>query len=243
MILRSAKIWPRIQDDYKPLPKKKTGPGRALAPEEEQNLFNLAQSNPRWDAVYYAAVLAANTTARGCELKGLRLADVDLMSRSLTIRRASTKTDAGCRVIPLNESALWALARLMERAQYLGATQPEHYIFPAARFRHTQEGKDVVGAGYDPTSPMRSWRTAWRSLTNAAGLRGLRFHDPRHHCITRLAEAGVPEQTLMAIAGHVSRQMLEHYSHVRMQAKRDAVASLDIVSQAPSRTEVTVQVH
>jgi hypothetical protein len=47
----------------------------------------------------------------------------------------------------------------------------------------------------------------------------------------------------MAIAGHVSRQMLEHYSHVRMQAKRDAVASLDIVSQAPSRTEVTVQVH
>ena len=42
-----------------------------------------------------------------------------------------------------------------------------------------------------------------------------------------LAEKGVPEQTLMAIAGHLSRQMLEHYSHVRMQAKREAVKAID----------------
>ena len=30
----------------------------------------------------------------------------------------------------------------------------------------------------------------------------------------------------MAIAGHMSRRMLEHYSHVRMQAKREAVGKL-----------------
>ena len=28
----------------------------------------------------------------------------------------------------------------------------------------------------------------------------------------------------MSIAGHVSREMLEHYSHIRMQAKREAVS-------------------
>ena len=27
----------------------------------------------------------------------------------------------------------------------------------------------------------------------------------------------------MDIAGHVSRQMLKHYSHIRMQAKREAL--------------------
>ena len=27
----------------------------------------------------------------------------------------------------------------------------------------------------------------------------------------------------MDIAGHVSRQMLKHYSHIRMEAKRDAL--------------------
>jgi hypothetical protein len=31
----------------------------------------------------------------------------------------------------------------------------------------------------------------------------------------------------MAIAGHVSREMLEHYSHVRQEAKRKAVDALD----------------
>jgi hypothetical protein len=34
----------------------------------------------------------------------------------------------------------------------------------------------------------------------------------------------------MAIAGHVSREMLEHYSHVRQGAKRRAVESLDNVT-------------
>ena len=75
--------------------------------------------------------------------------------------------------------------------------------------------------------PVKGWRTAWRKLTRAAELPSLRFHDLRHHSITRLGEAGVPEQTLMAIAGHLSRRMLEHYSHIRIEAKRAAVAALD----------------
>jgi integrase len=114
----------------------------------------------------------------------------------------------------------------------LGVSAPDHYLLPTFRFRRTKESASA-GTGFDPTSPMRSWRSAWRKLTRAANLAGLRFHDLRHHCITRLAEGGVPEQTLMAIAGHVSREMLEHYSHIRMQAKRDAVEILDRVEVQP----------
>ncbi len=55
---------------------------------------------------------------------------------------------------------------------------------------------------------------------------GFRFHDLRHTAITELAEAGAPDATLMAIAGHVTHRMLEHYSHVRMKAKREAVEKL-----------------
>jgi len=234
MILKTVKLWARLADDYKPLLANKKGPGRALSPDEEKRLFEVAGSNPRWDAAYYAAQIAANTTARSCELKGLRLADVDLISRTMTVRRVTTKTDAGCRVIPLNETAAWAVARLLDRARLLRASEPEHYLFPAFKFRHTKTVCQAAGAGYDPTSPMKSWRTAWRSLTKAADLAGLRFHDLRHHCITRLAEAGVPEQTLLAIAGHVSREMLEHYSHIRIQAKREAVATLE-VAKPPAR--------
>ena len=226
MILRSVKLWARFADDYKPLPENKRGPGRALSSEEENRLFDVASKNPNWVAAYYAALIAANTTARGCEIKGLRLSDVDLISRIMTIRRVTTKTDAGCRVIPLNDAASWALARLLERAPLLGAAEPEHYLFPAKIWRR-KENQVKNGIGYNPTAPVRSWANAWGKLTKAAGLPGLRFHDLRHHSITRMAEAGVPEQTLMSIAGHVSREMLEHYSHIRMKAKREAVATLE----------------
>ena len=45
-------------------------------------------------------------------------------------------------------------------------------------------------------------------MTKKAGLHGFRFHDLRHHAITELAELGLSDQTIMSIAGHVSREML-----------------------------------
>lgn len=47
-----------------------------------------------------------------------------------------------------------------------------------------------------------------------------------HTCITKLAESQASEQTLMAILGHVSRRMIEHYSHIRMDAKRRATDAI-----------------
>ena len=59
--------------------------------------------------------------------------------------------------------------------------------------------------------------------------------DLRHTCITKLAESQASEQTLMAIAGHVSRSMIEHYSHIRMEAKR---AALDAIAKPISEVGV-----
>ena len=54
-----------------------------------------------------------------------------------------------------------------------------------------------------------------------------RFHDTRHTFITDLAESGeAGDETIRDLAGHVSKQMLKHYSHIRMEAKRRAVDSL-----------------
>jgi integrase len=55
----------------------------------------------------------------------------------------------------------------------------------------------------------------------------MRHACPETHCaITQLAEGGASDATIMAIAGHVSRRMLERYSHVRMEAKRRAMEAL-----------------
>jgi integrase len=229
MILKEARCWAPLSEDYKKLREDTRGPGIALSPEQERHLFETAGLNPAWDAAYFAGLLAVNTTMRGGELKGLRLRDLDLIGKAIVVERATTKTDAGRREIPLNETALWAVSRLVDRAQKLGASQPEHYLFPAFRYRRTKAGS-VGGTGHDPTCHMKTWRTAWRSLRKAAGLPMLRFHDLRHTCITKLAEAGVPDHVLMSISGHISPEMIKHYSHIRSKAKEQAVASIQSYS-------------
>jgi len=77
-------------------------------------------------------------------------------------------------------------------------------------------------------------KTSWTNVRKRAGVVG-RWHDNRHTLITELAETGAGDQTIMDIAGHVSKQMLSHYSHIRTQAKRDALES--IVTGQPATKE------
>jgi integrase len=204
--------------------------------------MHIAASNPDWHVARCAAVLTLNTTMRGCELKGLRWRDVSLLDRTVTVRLS--KTEAGERVIPLNSDAMAAIHELFKRAEVINGSELNHYVFPAC-----ENGK------LDPTKPQETWRTAWRRLTRTiecptcgqlqdpgktccnedcktdiskvkSSTEGLRFHDLRHHAITELAESKASDQTIMAIAGHVSPKMLAHYSHVRLEARRKALDAL-----------------
>jgi hypothetical protein len=62
--------WHRLQDHVRVLSETGGAPiGRALSPEEQKRLFEAAASNPEWEHVHCAAVLAANTSMRGVEVK------------------------------------------------------------------------------------------------------------------------------------------------------------------------------
>jgi len=225
-IMKRARIWARVADDIRPLREPSTI-GKALTEEEKQRLLRTAVMRPEWETAYLAAILCLNTTARGCELKGLQWSDADLFAKTLTIRKS--KTAAGERVVPLTDVAVSALGRLRRRAEGFGAVEPSHYVFAAFVPKFKFSGKRVVDynvTAFDPMSHLNSWRSAWRTLTKKAGLPGFRFHDLRHCAITQLAENGASDSTIMAIAGHVSRRMLERYSHVRMEAKRNAMEVL-----------------
>jgi integrase len=251
-MMRRAKVWSVVAEDVRSLPVRQAVVGRVLTAEQKSLLFCVAGTKPAWTVAHCAAVLAVSTTCRGVELKHLRWRDVDLFDRHINVGRS--KTDAGQRRIPLNADAIAALARLRHRAEATGATSAEHFVFPAC------ENERI-----DPLRPQKTWRTAWRSLIKAAARQagseaataalqnetdpeaasrsasaafaGLRFHDLRHQAITELAEAGASEATLMALAGHLSRAMMEHYSHVRMAAKRVAVDGLATgLMQTPSET-------
>jgi integrase len=236
-ILKQNNFWFALAEKVKPLPVRK-GVGRALAPDEEELL--LARCTRADSACYTATVLALNTTMRKDEIRKLHWNQIDLRTGVLGV--GTSKTEAGTgRMIPLNPAATRALADWGKR---FPGHKPEHYVFP--RYESTN---------IDLTKPTRGWRTAWRTATSVvecpkcrllqqptdacknlkckedmheikSPLAGLRFHDLRHTAITKLAESQASDQTIMAIAGHVSRQMLEHYSHIRMAAKRSALDAI-----------------
>jgi hypothetical protein len=88
---------------------------------------------------------------------------------------------------------------------------------------------------------MSSWRTAWRSLRNAAGLTHVRFHDGRHTALTRLAEKGVPDWVIRAQFGHVSPAMMAVYSHVRRKALNQAAEALEPDAVPSQETDDTAK--
>lgn len=228
MILKKAKLWRRIADDYKPLKTQASDIGRALSREELRHLAGIAATDQDWEAAFYGSVLAANAGLRGGEIKKLRIGELDLENRRLRIRRASTKTDAGARFIELNRDATEAASRLLLRSSLLKppAEKPEHYLLPKhlSRIAH---GSHKGERGYDPTQHQAYWDTAWHSLTKAAGLAGLRFHDLRHTFITHMVELGVPLGVIQTFVGHLSARMVRHYTHISSGAARKAVELLD----------------
>ena len=163
--------------------------------------------------------IALLTGLRLGEIRRLTWNRIDLSKRTLLVGQSKTKAGTG-RMIPMHtelyrvftEQAAY-LARKLERP-----IEQSWYVFPFMNRR-----KPV-----DPTQPVTSVKTAWESVREAAGLSDFRFHDLRHTALTHLAEAGVPEETMKSIMGHMSRAMLERYSHIRMQAKRTAIDGLSL---------------
>jgi integrase len=140
-VLKKAKRWHMFQDEVKPLSLPESI-GRALLQEEKIRLLRLAGNRKEWQTVYFAAVLAFNTTMRGCEIRHLRWRDVDLIGDALTIRHSKTKK--GVRIIPLNADAQEVILKLYERAKEMGGPNPDQYLFFACE-----------RGNLDPTRPQK----------------------------------------------------------------------------------------
>jgi integrase len=220
-LLKWAKLASRIRDDVKLLPVHKE-PRQMLTQAQKQKLFETASSKPEWQTAYCAALLTVNTSMRPVELWRLKWQDLDPLNRLVTIRRS--KTEAGTRVIPLNDEAWSAVAALKHRADALGVYAPDSYMLPQ------------LWPAVDASKPMgrSGWRRPWRSLRKAAGMPSLRYYDLRHQCVTEMLEAGIPEGVIREVAGHIDPSMTRHYSHPRLAARRAAVEAIASVKSSDS---------
>jgi integrase len=222
MILNHCELWPRIRPFYFPLSVPTWSPRTVLTEVEEERLFSVAREHPEASLAYWVACITNNTTAAGIELRRLRLGNLFLTSNGISeiyVPGDAVKNTHRPRKIPLNAPAKWAIEQCFKRALMLGCCEPDHYLFP---FR-------VLRNQFDPTRPAsRSWlRKSWDKLRKATGFTKLTPHDLRHHCITRMLENDVNPETVIAIAGHVSRKMMEYYAHQRTRVKYAAVVAID----------------
>jgi integrase len=224
MILRKHRTWHLLAFDYHPL--RESGEiGRALSIDEMSRLLKAAR-NSRSQSLYPAIVLLQNTGLRVSELRTLQWKQIDMFERSVTVGKSKTRGGEG-RMVPLNREAFTALTEWREN---FCDPAPEHYVFPSERYglKGFEGMKRGMVAVWDRNlnKPIGSWKTSWGICRKAAKV-DCRLHDLRHTFVSRLAEGQNPDQTIMALAGHVSRKMMERYSHVRNEAKRRAVEGLN----------------
>jgi integrase len=224
MILKAAKLWGPIADDVRMLPERKDV-GRALTSDEETRLLEACRKSPQ-PSLYTAVIFFCNTGLRNAEFRKACWSQVDFIKAEFQVGKAKTEGGEG-RIVPLNQAALAAITEWRRRWPN---AKPGDYIFPSEKLVFRGQGSAELGLmspyNVDPSKPIGAWKRAWISAKKKAGVE-CRIHDLRHHFISALAQTQTPDATIQAISGHLSRKMLEHYSHVRLEAKRRAVELLD----------------
>lgn len=216
-VMSYAACWTADLDAaYKPLRRIKSKIGRAASKEQLARIFAEAKKNDYWQVAMYCAAIAVGTGCRGCEIRNLRIEDIDLQGGKVKVRAEIAK-NRNAREPLLMALAEWGLRQLLLRAQALGATDPHHYLLPLNVSKSRKLAK-LTHKEWDVDRPMTTWVKSWRKLMIASGMDGFRFHDLRHTFRTLGAEAGVPLEVMMAQLGHMDRETSLEYVHIQQRA-------------------------
>ena len=192
------------------LPAIRSKPRRFASPTEAAALIAALPSQDRavWATAFYAGL-------RRGELRGLRVADVDLAAGLIHVRRGwddlegeiAPKTSHGRRKVPIP-----AVLRDHLDAHAL-PEDPQALIFGEGR-----------GAAFQPSGLTKRATAAWK----ATGLERLTLHEARHTFASLMIAAGVNAKALSTFMGHFSISItLDLYGHLMPGSEDEAGALLD----------------
>jgi integrase len=242
-ILKAHGLWGAISDKVKSL-RERRDIGRAISSMDEKSLIDAATKS-RSPALLPLLIVSLDSGLRASEVRSLRRKDLKLEWRKGVIEKGEltvpkSKTEAGTgRTVPFTSRVCGVMTLWLSRFSDAG---PDSFVFP--RFSVGLEGNARKPHFHSIAlnEPIGEWKKAWKIALSKAGKVGCktpdelknakplryRWHDCRHTFVTRLAEnPNVSEETIRALAGHVSKKMLERYSHIRIAAKRAAILSLE----------------
>ncbi|MFN7916897.1 MAG: tyrosine-type recombinase/integrase [Vicinamibacterales bacterium] len=178
------------------------------ARREKANAWRRARGYAEYDAegrdhVTAIVLLALNTGLRKGEVFNLGWADVDLLTKLVTVRGEGAKSGQ-TRYVNLNDEAL---AVLKDWRKLSGG---DGYVFPGR-----VEGK-----------PLEDIKHAWGPLMESARITNFTIHDLRHTFASNLVMAGVDLNTVRELLGHADIKMTLRYAHLAPEHKAAAVQTL-----------------
>jgi integrase len=227
-ILKARGLWGALSDRVKSL-RECHDIGRSISREEEAELIARAAAC-RSPAMLPLFALSIDTGLRASEVRSLRRRDLvlewqDGMIASGRLVVPKSKTDAGTgRMVPLTSRVCGVLTFWLS---WFPDAERDSYVFPRHKVGLSGSSRAPRLWNVELDHPIGEWKKTWERLRRVAGV-NYRWHDLRHTFITRLAEnPNVSEETIRALAGHVSRRMLEQYSHIRTRAKEEAIRALE----------------
>ncbi len=163
-------------------------------------------------------LISALLTARGSEVAGLMVGDVDWTSKLVIVERQCFPGSGGLTIKPTKNRRIRRVP-IIERLE------------PALRRLTTGKPHDaplVRGprGGVITTAALRN-ATGWDALVASLGLPGLRRHDLRHAGATWFVNAGVPIHVVSDILGHASVETTRAYLHTDNTALQSAAARMN----------------
>lgn len=160
------------------------------------------------------------TAGRRNEVLHLRVEDLDLAERTLTVHSSKTHRQL---VLPINR----ALMRVIDEMRANGELPKSGSIFTNDSIRHRAN----QGKPWHPSSVSHMFKDCLR----LAGLpERYSLHSCRHTYVTHLRSQGIPGDVVQRLVGHSSRETTEVYDHTSALFFRQIADLVDYESEPPA---------
>lgn len=226
-----AQLIPRNPADLVDPPKVDRYEAQTLAPEQAQKLIAACVGTE----IHLPVLLALTLGLRRGEALGLQWSDVDLASKTVTVRHSATFAKGG---LTLGSTKTKNSRRTLMIPEVL------QEALEATLEKQAHEAKQF-GPGYNPYnlvccrldgSPLTSGvlHHQYHALLEKLGLPSIRFHDLRHTNATLMLRNAVPAKIVSVMLGHSSIGItMDTYSHVMTEMQSGAVGVMDSLFHSP----------
>lgn len=220
-----AQLIPRNPADLVDPPKVDRYEARTLTPDQAQKLIVASDGTE----IHLPVLLALTLGLRRGEALGLQWEDVDLVSKTVTVRHSAGFSKGGLTL---------GTTKTKNSRRTLMVPEVLQEALEAALEKQAQEA-ERFGPGYNPYglvccrldgSPLTSGvlHHQYHALLDQLGLPSIRFHDLRHTNATLMLRNAVPAKIVSAMLGHSSIGItMDTYSHVMTEMQSGAVGVMN----------------